>query len=370
MGRGEMRFEPGPETEKGQVRIFTGDTKIESRFDAAFVRVGAIALHANPDELVPMPVDARELRRAEEIFRVESAKSYALELGDLSSDNWSLSPAAWRFRRGNADQPVRNAHLRAQPQRARGHQRLQSPPRAQHLRLHVAGAARHPRSFLQRGRAGRLRRPRLRHRHRRGAHAGPSVARRPHHAPHEGAGALDVAGVAAAGRFAHRALGRERPIRPPLQPARAQPEHRAGQPPLHAAAGRGVDADRHLQRAAGAAGSRTGDDRCAGRRTAARRRPVEPDDRSQHPDRRAKLSVQQPEQLVPAAADFRLRDRADPHHGAGHAWVCGNRRARGTTRRPAASGGRRRRAVNTSSSRRGRFGTSRSSPAGSHAPTA
>ena len=142
MGRGEMRFEPGPETEKGQVRIFTGDTKIESRFDAAFVRVGAIDLHANPDELVPMPVDSRELRRAEEIFRLESAKSYALELGDLSSDNWSLSPAAWRFRRGDADQPVRNAHLRAQPQRARGHQRLQSPPRAQHLRLRVAGEAR------------------------------------------------------------------------------------------------------------------------------------------------------------------------------------------------------------------------------------
>jgi Peptidase family M1 domain len=97
MGRGEMRFEPGPETEKGQVRIFTGDTKIESRFDAAFVRVGAIGLHANPDELVPMPVDARELRRAEEIFRIESAKSYALELGDLASDNWSLSPAAGDF---------------------------------------------------------------------------------------------------------------------------------------------------------------------------------------------------------------------------------------------------------------------------------
>ena len=97
MGRGEMRFEPGPDTEKGQVRIFTGDTKIESRFDAAFVRVGAIGLHANPDELVPMPVDARELRRAEEIFRVESAKSYALELGDLSSDNWSLSPAPGDF---------------------------------------------------------------------------------------------------------------------------------------------------------------------------------------------------------------------------------------------------------------------------------
>ena len=84
-GRGEMRFEPAPETEKGQVRIFAGDTKIESRFDAAFVRVGNLGLHANPNELVAAAVDPRELRRADEIFRVESGKSYALELGDLTS---------------------------------------------------------------------------------------------------------------------------------------------------------------------------------------------------------------------------------------------------------------------------------------------
>ena len=92
-GRGEMRFEPAPETEKGQVRIFAGDTKIETRFDAAFVRVGDLSLHANPDELVAVPVDPRELRRADEIFRVESGKSYALELGDLTAETWSLAPA-------------------------------------------------------------------------------------------------------------------------------------------------------------------------------------------------------------------------------------------------------------------------------------
>ena len=96
-GRGEMHFEPAPETEKGQVRIFAGDTKIESRFDAAFVRMGELALHANQDELVAMPVDPRQLRRADDIFRVESGKSYALELGDLTAENWSLAPAAGDF---------------------------------------------------------------------------------------------------------------------------------------------------------------------------------------------------------------------------------------------------------------------------------
>jgi hypothetical protein len=96
-GRGEMRFEPAPETEKGQVRIFAGDTKIETRFDAAFVRVGDLSLHANPDELVAVPVDPRELRRADEIFRVESGRSYALELGDLTAETWSLAPGAGDF---------------------------------------------------------------------------------------------------------------------------------------------------------------------------------------------------------------------------------------------------------------------------------
>jgi hypothetical protein len=96
-GRGEMRFEPAPETEKGQVRIFAGDTKIETRFDAAYVRVGDLSLHANRDELAAVPVEPRELRRAEEIFRVESGKSYALELGDLTAENWSLAPAAGDF---------------------------------------------------------------------------------------------------------------------------------------------------------------------------------------------------------------------------------------------------------------------------------
>jgi hypothetical protein len=97
IGRGELRFEPAPETEKGQVRLFAGDTKIASRFDAAFVRVGDVTLHANPGELVPTSVDPRELRRADEIFRAESTKSYALELGDLTADTWSLSPGAGDF---------------------------------------------------------------------------------------------------------------------------------------------------------------------------------------------------------------------------------------------------------------------------------
>ena len=39
LGDGLMTFQPTPKTERGQVRLFAGDDKVESRFDAAFVRV-------------------------------------------------------------------------------------------------------------------------------------------------------------------------------------------------------------------------------------------------------------------------------------------------------------------------------------------
>ncbi len=97
VGRGEMRFSPTPETEKGQVRIFTGGDALESRFDAAYIRAGDMSAHADMSGLVARPVDPRGLRRAEEIFREESAKSFVLELGDMSREAWSLLPAAGDF---------------------------------------------------------------------------------------------------------------------------------------------------------------------------------------------------------------------------------------------------------------------------------
>jgi hypothetical protein len=97
MGHGEMRFSPAPETEKGQVRILTGKDQLESRFDAAYLRFGAFLGHADPEKLVARPVDPRDLRRAEQIFREESPKSFVLDMGDLSDDRWSLLPSADDF---------------------------------------------------------------------------------------------------------------------------------------------------------------------------------------------------------------------------------------------------------------------------------
>ncbi len=101
LGHGTMSFHPEPQTEKGQVKIFTGSETLESTFDTAFVRI-------NPSDfeqlLTPQlqpraagAVDARELKRALEVFREESVKSFVVDLGDLSRDPWSLLPGPTDF---------------------------------------------------------------------------------------------------------------------------------------------------------------------------------------------------------------------------------------------------------------------------------
>src|SRR5205807_1378543 len=99
IGRGDMRFHPAPQTEKTQVKIFSGSEGIETRFDAAYLRI-------NPDDfdrllssrqLVSRPVDQNEFRAANRIFQDDSPKSYTLDLADLSPDTWSLVPRPGDF---------------------------------------------------------------------------------------------------------------------------------------------------------------------------------------------------------------------------------------------------------------------------------
>ena len=53
--------------------------------------------HADLTTLAAVPVAANEARRAETVFREESAKTYTLDLGDLSSDRWSSPPSGKEF---------------------------------------------------------------------------------------------------------------------------------------------------------------------------------------------------------------------------------------------------------------------------------
>ena len=99
MGHGVMRFHPTPETEQGQVKIFCGSETLESKFDTVYVRVHPSdfeSLVGTPN-LEAKTVDPRELRRALDVFRAESPKSFVLDLGDLSRDSWSLLPGPGDF---------------------------------------------------------------------------------------------------------------------------------------------------------------------------------------------------------------------------------------------------------------------------------
>src|SRR5882672_7652235 len=99
LGRGAIHFHPAPATERGQVKIFCGSETLDTTFDAAFVRLnpGDFAAVFAAAALQLKTVDGRELRRAQDVFREESQKSFVIDLGDLSRDAWSLLPSAGDF---------------------------------------------------------------------------------------------------------------------------------------------------------------------------------------------------------------------------------------------------------------------------------
>ncbi len=99
MGEGLLNFHPAPETEKGQVKIFCGAEVLETKFEAAYLRVnpGDVAALIDQSQLTVAPPDARDLRRAQEIFREDGQFSFQIDLGDLSRDSWSLLPGTGDF---------------------------------------------------------------------------------------------------------------------------------------------------------------------------------------------------------------------------------------------------------------------------------
>ena len=99
LGEGIMSFAPAPAEERGQVRLFAGSDTIETPFTAVFVRVNPLEfdLQLKPQLGIPVAVNVRALRRAQEIFDEEVGKSFSLDLRDLSRDNWSLLPQTGDF---------------------------------------------------------------------------------------------------------------------------------------------------------------------------------------------------------------------------------------------------------------------------------
>jgi hypothetical protein len=99
VGRGEMHFHPAPETEKTQVRIFSGSETLDTPFTAVFLRMdpSEFPQFVEIGKLRAVPVDPRELKRADEVFEEDYRKSYHLNLGDLSTEPWSLLPGTNNF---------------------------------------------------------------------------------------------------------------------------------------------------------------------------------------------------------------------------------------------------------------------------------
>ena len=99
IGDGTMVFEPGPKEEKGQLRLFAGTDTIETPFTMAFVRINPYEFEQRVAEnaLTRAPVDARALRRGQAIFDEDVAKSFNLDLSDLSREVWSLLPQPGDF---------------------------------------------------------------------------------------------------------------------------------------------------------------------------------------------------------------------------------------------------------------------------------
>src|SRR5882762_4979688 len=92
LGRGEMHFSPGPDTEKGQLRIFGGSDTLTALFGAAFIRLhpADYETRVKVSGLKPVPADPRQARRAQEVFAAEAPKSFNIDLRDLSRETWYI----------------------------------------------------------------------------------------------------------------------------------------------------------------------------------------------------------------------------------------------------------------------------------------
>ena len=99
LGKGHMTFHPTPDTERHQLELFDGKTVLQTPFRAAFLRLNPFEFQSRvtTNALQGVPVTKDALESAQQVFRVESPKSYGVDLGELSRDAWSLLPGAGDF---------------------------------------------------------------------------------------------------------------------------------------------------------------------------------------------------------------------------------------------------------------------------------
>ncbi|MEO6214184.1 MAG: M1 family aminopeptidase [Vicinamibacterales bacterium] len=94
MGSGEMRFSPQDPAERTQVRIFSGSDVLNTPFDAAFIRVrpSDFATRFPEGTLVERAPSQEDLRRGTAVFNDYVGKTLQIDLADLSSERWWITP--------------------------------------------------------------------------------------------------------------------------------------------------------------------------------------------------------------------------------------------------------------------------------------
>jgi hypothetical protein len=93
-GRGEMTFAPDSPAEQVQIRAFNGKPAVESPIEVAYIRLNPaeFADRLASAQLVPVATNPGALARARSLFDEFNRRSYTLNLGDLTSERWSLLP--------------------------------------------------------------------------------------------------------------------------------------------------------------------------------------------------------------------------------------------------------------------------------------
>ena len=94
VGRGELRFSPAPAAERGQLRIFSGGDSLNAAFETAYIRLQPreYASQIATATLTDAAPDSTAARRAQDVFRRESPKSFGVNVSDMSKDTWHLLP--------------------------------------------------------------------------------------------------------------------------------------------------------------------------------------------------------------------------------------------------------------------------------------
>lgn len=95
-GKGTMRFAPEDPAELVQVRAFSGRPILETPVEAVFIRINPFEFDQRiaASQLEPADVNPGDVARARALFDDLSRRSYTLNLGDLTTERWSLLPPA------------------------------------------------------------------------------------------------------------------------------------------------------------------------------------------------------------------------------------------------------------------------------------